>query len=197
MDSTPVPPRNLALPRAVWHNTREFLHRRMPIVRKGRRDSLFRLSGALVMVVALLVFSGCAAAQAAVSPAPTVGEGSSTFVATLTPEGTNPYGIGTAHLQLYPEQQTVCFVILVTHIKLPATATHIHTGAAGVTGPIVVYLRPPNAAGVSAGCMHAPRNLIVAIMQHPVDYYVNVLNKPYPEGAVRGQFFLCTPYVAC
>jgi hypothetical protein len=199
MDSTPLPPRNLAesnggldkrrpmLPWAVWHNTREFLHRRMPFVGKGRRGRLRRLSGTLVIAVALLVFSGCAAARNAVSPAPTVGEGSSTFVATLTPEGTNTHGTGTAHLQLNSEQKTVCSVIHVTGIELPATAAHIHLGAAGVTGPIVVHLPAPNAAGVSTGCTHAPRSLILAIMQHPADYYVNVHNKPYPEGAVRGQ----------
>jgi hypothetical protein len=196
MDSTPVPPRNLAesngglnerrpaLPWAVWHNTHEFLHRRMPFVRKSR---LRRLSGTLGMAVVLLVFSGCAAAQNAVSPAPTVGEGSSTFVATLTPEGTNTHGTGTARLQLNPAQQTVCSVIHVAGIELPATAAHIHQGAAGIIGPIVVHLPAPNAQGVSTGCTHAPRSLIVAIMQHPADYYVNVHNTPYPEGAVRGQ----------
>jgi hypothetical protein len=200
MDSTPVPPRNLAqsnggvnkrwpaLPWAMWHNTGEFLHRRMPSMGKGRRTGSLRLmSGTLVIVVALLIFSGCAAVQNAVSPAPTLGEGSGTFVATLAPEGTNTHGTGTAHLQLNPEQQTICFVIIVGGIELPATAAHIHKGAAGITGPIVVYLRPPNAAGLSTGCTHAPRSLIVAIMQHPADYYVNVHNTPYPEGAVRGQ----------
>jgi CHRD domain len=196
MDSTSEPPGNLpqshggvnerwlVLPWAVWHNSGEFLHRHMPSVGKGR---LRRLSGTLGMAVMLLVFSGCAAAQNAVSPAPMLREGSSTFLATLTPEGTNTHGTGTARLQLNPEQQTVCFVIIVAGIKLPATAAHIHRGAAGITGPIVVPLRPPNAAGLSTGCTHAPRSLIVAIMQHPADYYVNVHNTPYPEGAVRGQ----------
>jgi hypothetical protein len=200
MDSTPVSPRSLAqstsdlegrwpaLPLAVWHNTREFL---------GRRGRLRLLSGTLVIAVVLLIFSTCTAAQAAVSPAPTIGEGSSMFLATLTPEGTNLYGTGTAHLQLNPDEQRICFVILVGNIKLPATAAHIQLGAAGINGPIVVNLRPPNAAGVSTGCTHAPRSLIVAIMQHPVDYYVNVHNQPYPEGAVRGQLFLCTPNAAC
>jgi CHRD domain len=206
MDSTPVPRRNQAestgglnerwpaLTWAMWHNTGRFLHRQMPSVGKGR---VRLLSGTLVMAVALLVFSGCAAAQAAMSPAQMPGDGSRTFIAVFTPEGTNPYGTGTARLQLNPEQQTICFVILVGDIKLPATAADIHLGAAGINGPIMVYLRPPNAAGVSTGCTHAPRNLIVAIMQHPADYYVNVRNMPYPEGAVRGQLFLCTPNVAC
>jgi hypothetical protein len=139
------------------------------------------------MVVMLLVFSGCEAAQNAVSPAQTIGEGSSTLVATLTPEGTNTQGTGTARLQLNPDEQTICSVIHVGGIELPATAAHIHKGAAGVSGPIVVPLPAPNSAGVSTGCTHAPRTLIVAIMQHPAGYYVNVHNTSYPEGAVRGQ----------
>jgi len=150
------------------------------------------MSGMLIVAVVILIFSGCAEAQAAVSPTSTLGEGSETFIAVFTPEGTNPYGTGTAHLLMNPEQQTVCFVIIVEDIKLPATAAHIHRGAAGINGPIVVNLRPPNAVGLSTGCTHVPGKLIVAIMQHSVDYYVNVHNKPYPEGAVRGQLFLCS-----
>jgi hypothetical protein len=159
----------------------------MPIVGKGRWGRLCLLSGTLGMVAMLLVFSGCAAAQNAVSPAPTVGVGSSTLVATLAPEGTNTNGSGTARLQLNPAQQTICSVIHVRGIELPATAAHIHQGAAGVNGPIVVHLPAPNAQGVSTGCTRAPRSLIDAIMQHPAGYYVNVHNTPYPAGAVRGQ----------
>jgi hypothetical protein len=205
MDSIPVPPRKLAQgngglterwpaqPWAVWHHTAEFLHSRMPIVGKGRRVGSLRLmSGMLVIGVVMLIFSRCATAQAGVSPTATLGEGSGTLIAVFTPEGTNPYGYGTAHLLLNPEQQTICFVIIVEGIHLPATAAHIHRGAAGINGPIVVNLRPPKAAGLSTGCTHVPRKLIVAIMQHSVDYYVNVHNKPYPEGAVRGQLFLCS-----
>ncbi|MGO8946536.1 MAG: CHRD domain-containing protein [Ktedonobacterales bacterium] len=176
-----------ALPWAAWHDTGDTLHMRVPTVGKGKRVGLRLLSGTLVMVVVLLVFSGCAAAQNAVSPAPTLGEGSGTLVATLTPEGTNTHGTGTARLQLNSEQQTICSVIHVAGIELPATAAHIHQGASGINGPIVVHLPSPNAQGVSTGCTHAPRNLIVAIMQHPADYYVNVHNIPYPMGAVRGQ----------
>jgi hypothetical protein len=103
------------------------------------------------------------------------------------PEGTNTQGSGTARLQLNPDQQTICSVIHVTGIALPATAAHIHQGVAGVIGPTVVPLPAPNGAGVSTGCTHAPRTLIAAIMQHPAGYYVNVHNAPYPDGAVRGQ----------
>ena len=163
---------------------------------KGKRGRLCLLSGTLVMALVLLVFSGCVASQNAVSPVPTQG-GGTLLVATLTPEGTNTSGSGTARLQLNSKQQAVCFVIHVAGIELPATAAHIHRGAAGIEGPIVVPLRPPNAQGVSTGCTHAPHALIVAITQHPADYYVNVHNTPYPGGAVRGQLSVCGPRSSC
>ena len=189
----PVPPW------AAWHDTREIPHQRMHIVGTGKSGRLRLLSGTLVMAVLLLVVSGCAAAQNAVAPVPTATHvaGSGTLAATLTPEGTNAHGSGTARLQLNSEEQTICYVIHVADITLPATAAHIHRGAAGITGPIVVHLGAPNAQGVSTGCMHASASLINAIMQHPADYYVNVHNAPYPEGAVRGQLSVCTPHSVC
>ncbi len=161
----------------------------------GKRGGLRLLSITLVMALLLLVFSGCVASQNAVSPVPTAGDG--TLVTALTPEGTNTSGSGTARLQLNPEQQKICFLIHVSGIALPATAAHIHRGAAGINGPVVVPLMPPNAQGVSTGCTHAPHDLIVAIMQHPADYYVNVHNARYPEGAVRGQLSPCDPRSGC
>jgi hypothetical protein len=196
MDRTQVPPDHMAesngdlnerwpaLPWTAWHDTGETPQARMHI---GKRGGFLLVPAMLVMAVLLLVFSGCAAAQNAVSPAPTISGAGGTLVATLMPEGTNTTGTGTAHLQMNPEQQTVCSVIHVSGIQLPATAAHIHRGAAGVNGPIVVPLQAPNAQGYSTGCTHAPRALIVAIMQHPAEYYVNVHNVPFPNGAVRGQ----------
>lgn len=206
MDPTPVSPEKLAernggfnkrwpaLPWALWHRTGEV---RMSIVGNGRRGRGRLLSGTLATVVALLVFSGCAAAQNAVSPAPTLGEGSGALIAALTPESTNTHGSGTARLQLNPEQQTICSVIHVAGIELPATAAHIHKGAAGVIGPILVHLPAPNGKGLATGCTHTPRALIEAIMRHPAGYYVNVHNMPYPEGAVRGQLSACTSGTSC
>lgn len=139
----------------------------------------------LVMVLLLFVFSGFVAAKRAVLPVP--GEGSGSLKAALTPEGANTSGRGTAQLRLNPQRQEICYVIHVSGIELPATAAHIHRGAVGISGPIVVRLTPPNAHGGSSGCANTPRDLIVAIIQHPADYYVNVHNAHYPEGAVRGQ----------
>jgi hypothetical protein len=75
----------------------------------------------------------------------------------------------------------------VENITLPATAAHIHVGATGVAGPVVVALSAPDASGHASGCATADHDLIKAIRQNPESYYVNVHNTDYPAGAVRGQ----------
>jgi hypothetical protein len=97
----------------------------------------------------------------------------------------DPDGSGTASIRLNPGQGEVCFELTVSGIA-PATAAHIHVGAVGVAGPVVVGLTPPT-SGTSSGCVTADPTLIKAIIQNPEQYYVNVHNADFPAGAVRGQ----------
>ena len=97
----------------------------------------------------------------------------------------DPDGRGQALVILVPDQGQLCYVLTVSGIA-PATAAHIHRGRLGEVGPIVVPLAPPT-YGVSGGCTMADPALLRAIAARPGDYYVNVHNAPYPEGAVRGQ----------
>lgn len=99
----------------------------------------------------------------------------------------DPDGTGMAVFRLNPELKTVCWRIAVSNITLPAFATHIHDGPAGAAGPAVITLTPPDASGISRGCVQAERRLIRDIIRHPSEYYVNVHNNDYPGGAVRGQ----------
>ena len=57
---------------------------------------------------------------------------------------------------------------------------------AGVAGPVVVPLAPPTDGSASA-CVEVDRELALAILKHPADYYVNVHNAEFPAGAARGQ----------
>lgn len=99
----------------------------------------------------------------------------------------DPDGTGTAHFTFNQGLGQVCFELNVENIA-PATAAHIHLAPAGVAGPIVVPLTPPDANGTSSGCVEdVDPELIKAIRQNPADYYVNVHNAEYPPGAVRGQ----------
>jgi len=69
----------------------------------------------------------------------------------------------------------------------PAFAAHIHEGAAGEEGPIVVGLAPPTSGSVSDCVTAVDSARIVDILDRPADYYVNVHNQVYAAGAVRGQ----------
>ena len=96
-------------------------------------------------------------------------------------------GAGTAQIRLRQGEGLVCFKLTATNILLPAMAAHIHAGAAGVAGPIVVGLTAPAANGMSEGCVSAPRALVNAILAAPASFYVNVHTTDFPNGAIRGQ----------
>jgi hypothetical protein len=97
----------------------------------------------------------------------------------------DPDGSGTATLTVNPGLGQICYELTVSGIA-PATAAHIHVGAVGVAGPVVVPLDPPT-DGASSGCAEVSRELALAILMSPSNYYVNVHNAEYPAGAVRGQ----------
>ena len=97
----------------------------------------------------------------------------------------DPDGKGTAVITLNQGQKEVCFELTVENIAA-ATLAHIHSGAAGAAGPPVVTMTPP-AEGSSKGCVSAGEDLIKEIRQNPANYYVNVHNADFPDGAIRGQ----------
>jgi CHRD domain len=96
-------------------------------------------------------------------------------------------GTGSATITVNPGQGEVCHELSVEDIMLPAIGAHVHEGVAGENGPVVVPLVPPDANGVSSGCTHVSRELALAIIQDPENYYVNVHNMDFPDGALRGQ----------
>jgi hypothetical protein len=53
-------------------------------------------------------------------------------------------------------------------------------------GQVEVVLEAPK-TGAAKGCTRADAAVIIAIMQDPANYYVNVHNDAFPKGAVRGQ----------
>ncbi len=100
------------------------------------------------------------------------------------------------------DPKTLCYVLTVDKIKLSAVgvAGHIHKGAKGKNGPVVVNLAGPG-DGDAADCLTegekvGPNKDVDAflegvtaqdVLKNPKKFYVNVHNKQYPNGAVRGQ----------
>ena len=73
----------------------------------------------------------------------------------------------------------------------PIAAGHIHRGAPGEAGPVVVDLLGPSPSGLpprARGCVRASsRALAREIGHHPGRFYVNLHNADFPQGAIRGQ----------
>jgi LPXTG-motif cell wall-anchored protein len=109
------------------------------------------------------------------------------------PNPGDPDGSGTAMVTLKPSTTEVCYELKVSNITLPAAAAHIHRGARGVAGPVVVPFTAPAANGMSSGCAKADLALITEIAQNPAGFYVNVHTSDFPGGAVRGQLAAGAP----
>jgi hypothetical protein len=100
----------------------------------------------------------------------------------------DPDGTGSAKITLNVGQRQVCFDLTVANLT-DVMAAHIHSGAAGVAGPIVITLAPlPAVGGTSHGCVgNLDRSLVQDLLHHPAAYYVNVHSSDFMAGAIRGQ----------
>ncbi|HEY9817024.1 MAG TPA: CHRD domain-containing protein, partial [Candidatus Obscuribacterales bacterium] len=94
---------------------------------------------------------------------------------------------------------TLCYLLEVSNLQLVTVdngmAAHIHEGAAGVNGPVVVALAGPE-SGMAADCLSEGEpgkfstdesGIVQRILENPSDFYINVHNPQFPDGAIRGQ----------
>lgn len=98
-------------------------------------------------------------------------------------------GVGAAAVSIHgsfgsPDIE-LCWDLSFSDINTP-TAAHIHRGAAGAAGAVVVNLgeRLPLATD---GCALIEFDLAAEIRANPAGFYVNVHNNDFPGGAIRGQ----------
>ncbi|MGE0178669.1 MAG: CHRD domain-containing protein [Sphingomonas sp.] len=98
----------------------------------------------------------------------------------------DPDGNGTVEVRVDPRSGEVCWNLYARQID-PATAAHIHRGAAGSAGPPVLTLTTPDAAGRSQGCQIVAQTLAREIGMRGYEFYVNVHTASHPAGAIRGQ----------
>ena len=100
--------------------------------------------------------------------------------------GGDPDGYGRAEISVSDGFGQVCWEIKdVTGIDTP-TAAHIHYGRAGTNGPPVFTLERSN-EGRWQGCKDGAEWTQNRLQGNPADFYVNVHNAAYPNGAIRGQ----------
>jgi hypothetical protein len=110
------------------------------------------------------------------------------FIAILTganevPAGSgDPDGFGIASLVIDDVANTVSWSIIANNIVLPLTGAHIHAGAAGVNGPVIVNF---NAQLSGNGLFDLDLASITAA--NAGNFYVNLHNAVFPTGAIRGQ----------
>lgn len=111
------------------------------------------------------------------------------FVATLSGANEVPPcdadGSGTATITI--TGTTVAYGITVANIDLPPVAQHIHIGAAGTNGAIVVNLPGTWVGNTLTGTTTTTPAQAAAIIANPSGFYVNVHTTLCPGGAVRGQ----------
>ena len=98
----------------------------------------------------------------------------------------DPVGTGQATFHLRAGQGQVCYTLATTNLPT-AVGAHIHNGAAGSAGPIVVPLKTPGSDGKSTGCATASRAVVKSILGNAASYYVNVHTDEFAAGAIRGQ----------
>jgi len=98
----------------------------------------------------------------------------------------DPDGNGTVEIRLVPRRGSICWNLYARAIG-PATAAHLHRGAAGIAGPPVLTFTTPDANGHSEGCAIVDPALAREIGLASHDFYVNVHTEALPQGAIRGQ----------
>lgn len=98
----------------------------------------------------------------------------------------SPKGSGLATFTINESKGTICY-----SIKFKALAgvngVHIHKGAAGVDGPVVVAMNVKRFNKKGNVCVKESPAVLGEIAMNPGMYYFNIHTKKFPAGAVRGQ----------
>lgn len=99
---------------------------------------------------------------------------------------------GTASIRLNQGKNRVCFTLTVSGLGgSPVNGAHIHRGAAGVAGDVVIPLAnlgPLDRGAPAKGCVQdVDVAFIKAIRQNPAGFYVNIHTAQFLAGAARGQ----------
>jgi CHRD domain len=100
--------------------------------------------------------------------------------------GGDPDGSGTAAVKTRGTE--VCYDLKWSGVDV--TMAHIHKGAAGTNGDVVVNFfanESPLDASSKSGCVQAKEAVVKGLAANPSNYYVNLHSPEFPKGAIRGQ----------
>jgi hypothetical protein len=110
-----------------------------------------------------------------------------TFTADLADGGAGDAdGSGSATITIDVDTGEVCWDLSVEGIG-DVVASHIHVGAEGVNGGVVVPLDVDGFSGTSEDCVDAGDADLQAIVDDPAGFYVNIHTAEFSAGAIRGQ----------
>lgn len=142
---------------------------------------------AMVAIAAVLATTGALADQKTTTF--TVALSGAEEVCPTDPTSCGGSGTGTAVVTVDRAAGTVCFTVTTENVALPLLSAHIHQAAAGQVGPPVVTLfESVSTPSVGPTCVSdVDKSLLKDIMRSPQDYYINVHNAIFPNGALRGQ----------
>ena len=142
-----------------------------------------------------LLIAGALAGTAMLAACATVEEAvvektAETYKADLTgaqePGGGDPDGYAKAEISVSDDLDQICWDVNDVHGIGPVTAAHIHKGAPGVNGPVVLTLKMANEGGIK-GCTSSSEWKEDSLKDNFRSFYVNVHTAEYPNGAIRGQ----------
>jgi hypothetical protein len=92
---------------------------------------------------------------------------------------------GSGTIDINTDNNQVCYTFVTQNLNDPVTAGHIHKGAKGVAGDVLIDLKVT--AGNLKGCVTDEPAKIQAVLADAQGYYLNLHTQANPAGAVRGQ----------
>jgi hypothetical protein len=108
----------------------------------------------------------------------------------------DPDGLATGTITLDDVTGGISWNINYSNLEATLSGFHIHTGAAGVNGSVLVSLGTATSGGPGTLISSTTTTVgnITSIFANPTGFYVNIHTTPtYPNGAVRGQLGVVVP----
>lgn len=106
----------------------------------------------------------------------------------VVPGPGDPDGAGGVFIFMDRQTGRFCFFADTANISTPLTAVHLHRGMSGQSGEMVATLHGPSTDPDVSGCFDFDRDLVRDISKNKGNYYIDMHNEEFPEGALRAQF---------